>query len=60
MKKLFNEIQEVKTNASYYSSRKSLAKKIKSENFFNTVVLIKGSRGMQMEEFITLTKENMS
>ena len=60
MKKLFNEIQEVKTNASYYSSRKSLAKKIKSENFFNTVVLIKGSRGLKMEEFITLTKENMS
>jgi len=59
MGKLFDELKSTKKNAVYFSSREKLSEYLRDENFINAVVLVKGSRGMKMEEFINIIKENM-
>jgi UDP-N-acetylmuramoyl-tripeptide--D-alanyl-D-alanine ligase len=39
-------------NAMHFENRKSLNDFLKKKSFANTIVLVKGSRGMKMEEFV--------
>jgi len=52
MKKLFFELKDVKSNVFYFTSREKLNEFLSTENFENTAILVKGSHGMHMEEFI--------
>jgi UDP-N-acetylmuramyl pentapeptide synthase len=38
----------------YFTNRKSLVKYLKNTEFNNAVILVKGSRGMAMEEFVNV------
>jgi UDP-N-acetylmuramoyl-tripeptide--D-alanyl-D-alanine ligase len=51
MKALHNVLKQKNLNTKHFRTRKSLADFIKSYAPQNSVILIKGSRGMRMEEF---------
>lgn len=56
MKNLYLELENKKLSckcqAKHFTDRKSLEKFLHDSDFKNSVVLIKGSRGMKMEEFV--------
>jgi UDP-N-acetylmuramoyl-tripeptide--D-alanyl-D-alanine ligase len=55
MMKLMNQKLNGKTKIhQHFADRDSLNKFLRSLNFKNSAVLIKGSRGMQMEEFVSI------
>ncbi|MBX2975040.1 MAG: hypothetical protein KF721_02830 [Ignavibacteriaceae bacterium] len=43
----------------YFSSRKSLFAYLKKFEFENSTILVKGSRGMKMEDFVNALKERI-
>jgi len=59
MKKLYVEMKDLKSNILFFTSREKLNKFLSNESFKNTAILVKGSRGMYMEEFINLIKRNI-
>lgn len=59
MKNLAKEISAV-LDVVYYEDRNKLGKDLKKSNFNNSVVLIKGSRGMKMEEYVELIKMELN
>ena len=60
MKNLSIELQQVKGNWQYFRTRKLLTSFINKTEFKNIVVLVKGSRGMKMEDFVTQIREKLN
>jgi UDP-N-acetylmuramoyl-tripeptide--D-alanyl-D-alanine ligase len=56
MKYLHKELIKRKISAKHFRNRKQLVEQIKKMEIANTVVLVKGSRGMKMEEFVSQIK----
>lgn len=56
MKHLHLKLSQLKINSTYFKSRELLNKFLASQKFENTIILIKGSRGMRMEEFLETIK----
>jgi len=52
MEHLFVALRNKKVNSKHFATRRLLKVFINKNNFENQVVLIKGSRGMRMEEFV--------
>ena len=52
MEKLFAGLQNKKINSEHFATRRLLKVFIDKNNFDNQIVLVKGSRGMRMEEFV--------
>ncbi len=52
MSVLDNELKKTKVNGIYFKNRKALNTFIKRNDFSDQVILVKGSRGMRMEEFV--------
>jgi len=59
MKTLSSEMQNTNINWAHFRTRKHLASFINKTEFKNQVVLVKGSRGMKMEEFVTQIREKL-
>jgi UDP-N-acetylmuramoyl-tripeptide--D-alanyl-D-alanine ligase len=58
MANLFAKLEKEKFNVKYFKRRDALKKYLNELNYKNAAVLIKGSRGMKMEEFIqTITEK---
>lgn len=57
MKHLHSSLQKSKVVSKYFADRKSLAEFVSQYDFTGSVVLVKGSRGMKMEEFVKIIKE---
>ncbi len=57
MKNLFEELKKKSITASYFSSRKKLHDFLIKQDFSDSVILVKGSRGMKMEEFVKIIEE---
>ena len=56
MKNLHNELKLEKIISKHFNNRNSLTKLIKKMNLEGAVILVKGSRGMKMEEFVSVIK----
>ena len=56
MKYLCEELKNKRIKSKHFRSRNSLLNKIKEMNFDDSVILVKGSRRMRMEEFLNLIK----
>jgi UDP-N-acetylmuramoyl-tripeptide--D-alanyl-D-alanine ligase len=54
MKNLDSELKKLKVESIHFDSREELAGYLSSFNFSGSVVLVKGSRGMKMEEYIKI------
>jgi UDP-N-acetylmuramoyl-tripeptide--D-alanyl-D-alanine ligase len=52
MKNLNEELQKVNINSKFFNRRKNLNSFLTKQNFTDSVILVKGSRGMRMEEFV--------
>lgn len=52
MKVLHTELSEKGIDSEYFQKREQLLKSLKEFDFTNSAILVKGSRGMKMEEFI--------
>jgi UDP-N-acetylmuramoyl-tripeptide--D-alanyl-D-alanine ligase len=52
MKSLSTELESKKINSKHFATRKLLKDFIAKNSFDEQVVLVKGSRGMRMEEFV--------
>ncbi len=57
MKSLYEELQKKSINVRYFSSRKKLHDHLKNQDLSKSVILVKGSRGMKMEEFVRTIEE---
>jgi len=61
MKYLHQNLDETKLVAKHFTKRNFLLNQIRKMNFNNSVILVKGSRGLKMEEFFSEIKnENMN
>lgn len=52
MKHLHNKIKISGKEVKHFENRESLQKFLKNKSFTNSIVLVKGSRGMRMEDFV--------
>jgi UDP-N-acetylmuramoyl-tripeptide--D-alanyl-D-alanine ligase len=52
MKNLYEELKNTNITSIYFNSRKRLNTFLTKQDFSDSVILIKGSRGMKMEEFV--------
>ena len=59
MKYLNEELNSVSIVHKHFNNRSSLAEYIKKINFSESVILVKGSRGLKMEDFITLIENKL-
>ncbi len=57
MKNLHEELLKTNIESKYFNSRKRLNTFLTSRNLSDSVILVKGSRGMKMEEFIKTIEE---
>jgi UDP-N-acetylmuramoyl-tripeptide--D-alanyl-D-alanine ligase len=58
MKNLNEELKKVGTIKNrHFASRSTLKKFLETKDLTNSVILVKGSRGMKMEEFVNVIKE---
>ncbi len=57
MKNLYEELQKKNIPSKYFISRKRLGTFLAKYNFSDSVILVKGSRGMKMEEFVRNIEE---
>ena len=60
MENLSAELQLGKINSKHFANRKNLHTFIEKNDFSNQVILIKGSRGMKMEEFVKQLREKIN
>ena len=58
MKYLNIKLKSKNIEALHFNDRESLKKFLTNESFANSVILVKGSRGMKMEEFVDIIKTN--
>jgi UDP-N-acetylmuramoyl-tripeptide--D-alanyl-D-alanine ligase len=54
MKNLNEELVKAEIQTEHFSARDQLKEFLKEKNFKNSVVLVKGSRGMKMEDFVKI------
>ncbi len=54
IKNLDSELKKLKVESIHFDNRKDLAEYLKAFKFPGYIVLVKGSRGMQMEEFLKI------
>jgi UDP-N-acetylmuramoyl-tripeptide--D-alanyl-D-alanine ligase len=52
MKNLHEELKKSDINIRHFNSRNALKSFLNKKDFVNSVILVKGSRGMKMEEFV--------
>ena len=57
MKNLYDELKNKSITSKYFTSRKNLNTFLSTHNFSDSVILVKGSRGMKMEEFVKKIEE---
>jgi UDP-N-acetylmuramyl pentapeptide synthase len=57
MKNLYAELQKRKIKSKYFISGKRLRTFLAGYDFSDSVILVKGSRGMKMEEFVRIIEE---
>jgi UDP-N-acetylmuramoyl-tripeptide--D-alanyl-D-alanine ligase len=57
MKNLYDALRQKNISSKYFSSRKRLANFLTGNDFTDSVILVKGSRGMKMEEFVKIIEE---
>lgn len=60
MKNLYNELNNVNVNSKHFSCRRKMEKFLSGHDFENSVILVKGSRGMKMEEFVKVIEDKIS
>lgn len=60
MKNLSLALETENINSKYFATRKLLESFIKQYDFNNQVVLVKGSRGMKMEDFVQQIREKIN
>lgn len=60
MKHLNKKLEKKNIINKHFSSRKMLAGLLKKNNLNDSVILVKGSRGMKMEEFVKVIQERFS
>ncbi len=60
MKHLNRKLKRYKTKAVHFSTREDLNNFLKNNPFPNSIVLVKGSRGMRMEEFVETIKSKLN
>jgi UDP-N-acetylmuramoyl-tripeptide--D-alanyl-D-alanine ligase len=56
MAALFKELKKENSNVEYFNQRRSLNKYLSDKDLSGNVILVKGSRGMKMEEFVETIK----
>ncbi len=59
MKFLYNELKRTNINVYHFSDRQKLNSFLLSYDFSNSIILVKGSRGMRMEEFSETIKKSI-
>ncbi|HRI45831.1 MAG TPA: UDP-N-acetylmuramoyl-tripeptide--D-alanyl-D-alanine ligase [Ignavibacteriaceae bacterium] len=59
MQALYKTIENLKMITRHFTSRKSLFAYLKKFEFENSTILVKGSRGMKMEDFVNALKERI-
>lgn len=59
MKHLHKKLKSGKIEAIHFNDRDSLNTFLKNKSFSNSLVLVKGSRGMKMEEFVGTIQNNL-
>ena len=52
MKNLNEKLKKSDINIKHFNSRNALKTFLNKKDFINSVILVKGSRGMKMEEFV--------
>jgi len=57
MKNLYEELQKRSVNVMHFRSRKRLNDFLRAQDLSKSVILVKGSRGMNMEEFVRTIEE---
>ncbi|HSD62503.1 MAG TPA: UDP-N-acetylmuramoyl-tripeptide--D-alanyl-D-alanine ligase [Ignavibacteriaceae bacterium] len=57
MKNLYEELKKSNVETKYFNNRKRLNTFLYKQNFSDSVILVKGSRGMKMEEFVKTIEE---
>jgi UDP-N-acetylmuramoyl-tripeptide--D-alanyl-D-alanine ligase len=57
MYNLFKELKKYYVPVWHFTDRKALIENINDTDFSHSVILVKGSRGMKMEEFVKVIKE---
>lgn len=57
MKNLYDELKNKSINVRFFSSRKRLNDFLMKQDLSKSVILVKGSRGMKMEEFVKTIEE---
>ena len=60
MKNLYNELRDGNVIVKYFSNRNNLKRYLLNNAYKNSVLLIKGSRGMKMEEFVKVIEDKIS
>lgn len=56
MSSLFKQLSKDKANVEYFAQRRSLNKYLSNNDLSGNTILVKGSRGMKMEEFVETIK----
>ncbi len=54
---LFNVLKQGVMDVKWFGEREELSSYLKGKNFDNNAILVKGSRGMRMEEFVKILEE---
>jgi UDP-N-acetylmuramyl pentapeptide synthase len=57
---LHNELNRRQLIAKHFSNRFGMRKSLSNYDFENSVILVKGSRGMKMEEFVKVIEDKIN
>ena len=60
MKNLNSELRKTKIRVKHFRTREELKKEIINREFSKSVMLVKGSRGMRMEDFVKIIEGKIS
>ena len=60
MNNLHKELKKNNNVSRYFLKRKDLLESLSSQDYGNSVILVKGSRGMKMEEFVKIIEDKIS
>jgi UDP-N-acetylmuramoyl-tripeptide--D-alanyl-D-alanine ligase len=60
MQSLYADLKDVNKMAKHFSNRNELAEFLLNHNYENCSILVKGSRGMMMEDFIKIIRNKIS
>ena len=60
MKNLNNNLKNGNAIAKHFSNRSVMRRSLSNYDFKNSVMLVKGSRGMKMEEFVKIIEDKIN